>query len=369
MSRSQCNEVWDPSISVTRDPNPYMYDGVRVVANDGIGTYSVGRVQLSWWFHVTPQSDGYDPTLPVRGFYDPQNAANLRVVFSNHASSPFVHGIHSDDRYLNKATTFTTNHVRMLMASGDNDTTFALYGIHAPVVRDSEQNESPVEWLMTVDTTTIKGEISIEERMRSDAFTVPVSGSMKYGVMLYARNTNQFEQPFSFAVKFVNASNGSVVLLDSIPASALPDSNVYGEYTIDLSSIAGQEVYLTASLTSGADSVFTEVIDLFINDGDAEKVRDHDRDVTLPASITLEANHPNPFSARTELTYTLSQPGDMRLSVYDVHGRIVKELTRGHRNAGRHTQTFLAGELPSGVYIYRLEALGRALSRRMSVIK
>lgn len=89
-----------------------------------------------------------------------------------------------------KTAAFTTHHVRVLMATGDNDTTFALYGIHNPVVRDGEQNETPIEWLMTVDTTTIQEGITIEDRMRSDAFTVPMSGSMKYGVMLYARNTN-----------------------------------------------------------------------------------------------------------------------------------------------------------------------------------
>lgn len=170
-------------------------------------------------------------------------------------------------------------------------------------------------------------------------------------------------------MKFISTSSGNVVLSDSIAASALPDSNIYAEYVIDLSSIAGQEVYLTATLSTTPDSAFTEVIDLFITEEDAEKVRAREQEKLTPGGITLDENRPNPFSASTSITFSIQESGTVRLSVYDLYGRLMKEIINGRRNAGRYTHTFSASELPSGVYLYRLEANGQTLTRRMSVIK
>ena len=89
----------------------------------------------------------------------------------------------------------------------------------------------------------------------------------------------------------------------------------------------------------------------------------------IPESFALEANYPNPFNPQTTLGFALPQMAQVRLVVYDVLGREVARLLEGTLAAGRHEAVFDASGLPTGVYLYRLEADGYAQTRRMLLVK
>jgi hypothetical protein len=89
----------------------------------------------------------------------------------------------------------------------------------------------------------------------------------------------------------------------------------------------------------------------------------------LPSDTKLAQNYPNPFNPSTTISYTLKSSGTINLRVYDVTGRLVKELVNGRKNAGKHVVSFDAGNLASGIYIYRLQAEGKILIRKMTLIK
>jgi hypothetical protein len=89
----------------------------------------------------------------------------------------------------------------------------------------------------------------------------------------------------------------------------------------------------------------------------------------LPSSFALEANYPNPFNPQTTIGFALPQSGQVRLVVYDVLGRAVARLVEGTLAAGRHEVVFDASGLPTGVYLYRLEADGFVQVRRMLLVK
>lgn len=78
----------------------------------------------------------------------------------------------------------------------------------------------------------------------------------------------------------------------------------------------------------------------------------------LPRAFALHPATPNPFNPQTTLHYDLPAAGRVRLAVYDVRGRLVRELVNGERPAGRHTVALDARDLPSGVYLVRLTAPG-----------
>ncbi len=87
------------------------------------------------------------------------------------------------------------------------------------------------------------------------------------------------------------------------------------------------------------------------------------------ASFSLKQNYPNPFTGRTQIEFEL--PTSMRadVTVYDMMGRQIEVLTKGNLSSGRHTMTFDATGLASGVYICRLTtALGTSV-RRMTVLR
>jgi hypothetical protein len=83
--------------------------------------------------------------------------------------------------------------------------------------------------------------------------------------------------------------------------------------------------------------------------------------------VVLAQNRPNPVRGSTEISFSLPKAENVRLSVYDAQGRLVRNLAEGTRTAGTH-HVSVSG-LESGVYFYRLEAGKASLTRRMVVAK
>jgi hypothetical protein len=83
---------------------------------------------------------------------------------------------------------------------------------------------------------------------------------------------------------------------------------------------------------------------------------------------------PNPAHGRTMLHLTLPQSAAVRLAVYDPAGRRVRTLHDGPLSPGAHSLPFALEDdsgraLASGIYLIRLEAPGRVLTRRMAAIR
>lgn len=81
------------------------------------------------------------------------------------------------------------------------------------------------------------------------------------------------------------------------------------------------------------------------------------------ASAKLYPARPNPFNPHTLLSFQLERAGEVRLALYDVRGRLVRELVNGARSVGRHEVawdgTDAAGRgCASGVYFLQLRADG-----------
>lgn len=89
----------------------------------------------------------------------------------------------------------------------------------------------------------------------------------------------------------------------------------------------------------------------------------------IPAAIRLSQNYPNPFNPSTTITYSLSEESPVVLTVYNMLGMEVATLVNERKDAGTHSVTFDARKLESGVYTYTLSVAGRALSRKMVLLK
>ncbi len=89
----------------------------------------------------------------------------------------------------------------------------------------------------------------------------------------------------------------------------------------------------------------------------------------LPGEFALAQNYPNPFNPTTTIEYTLKEPSDVELVIFDMLGRQVKTLVNGRKSAGEHKISFSAGDLFSGVYFYRLKAGNYTNMKKMLVIK
>ncbi|MFC2150254.1 C25 family cysteine peptidase [Calditrichota bacterium] len=89
--------------------------------------------------------------------------------------------------------------------------------------------------------------------------------------------------------------------------------------------------------------------------------------IQLPAAFKLSEPYPNPFNSRTAVEFSLPEMADVRLSLWDTEGRFVKDIVIGSRQAGVHTATLHAEDIPSGMYMLRLES-GAMLQHRKVVL-
>ena len=90
----------------------------------------------------------------------------------------------------------------------------------------------------------------------------------------------------------------------------------------------------------------------------------------IPSNFELYQNYPNPFNPSTTIRIALQTESNIRLIVYNVLGEVIRELVNAKIAAGTHEYTFESENLPSGSYIYRLEANNQIIStKKMLVLK
>ena len=130
-----------------------------------------------------------------------------------------------------------------------------------------------------------------------------------------------------------------------------------------------ETVILTIQPGSGYAAGSTGVHTLTITDDDDKTTAIESGTGELPESFVLEQNYPNPFNPETTIRYGLPEAGEVRLAVYNVAGHEVATLVDRVQPAGLHAVRFEAGHLPSGVYLYRLQAGGEIRVRTMLLVK
>lgn len=106
--------------------------------------------------------------------------------------------------------------------------------------------------------------------------------------------------------------------------------------------------------------------------------RAHAEDLTpapLPSAPTaLLPNLPNPFNPSTSIWFTLDAPQHVRLSVYDVSGRLVADLADEALPAGSHRREWNGRDdggrdLASGTYVLVLQTVQSTESRKITLVR
>ncbi|MCX7761389.1 MAG: Ig-like domain-containing protein [Candidatus Kryptonium sp.] len=89
----------------------------------------------------------------------------------------------------------------------------------------------------------------------------------------------------------------------------------------------------------------------------------------VPLKFSLEQNYPNPFNSGTLIKFSLPERVQVKLHVYDILGRFVASVAEGEFDAGVHTVKFEANDLPSGIYLYKIQAGKFMAIRKMVLVK
>jgi hypothetical protein len=140
--------------------------------------------------------------------------------------------------------------------------------------------------------------------------------------------------------------------------------NVDENTLFDIILIVDDGIYNNFRISSEPDTVVIEVINLVGSDGNL-----------LPAVTELRNNYPNPFNPETTIEYSLKEPGNICLEIYNIRGQKVRTLVNEFREAGYHSviwsgRDFNGNRVSSGIYLYRLNVNEKTVaSRKMILLK
>jgi len=75
-----------------------------------------------------------------------------------------------------------------------------------------------------------------------------------------------------------------------------------------------------------------------------------------PVAYDLYQNFPNPGNPSTVIRYDIPAEAQVDLVLYNLLGQAVRTMVSAVQKAGRYDYSLDAGDLPSGVYFYRIVA-------------
>jgi hypothetical protein len=144
---------------------------------------------------------------------------------------------------------------------------------------------------------------------------------------------------------------------------------------IDIAAALGQDppgdgTEVTLRLTGTyPDGMPFEATDCVTIVGGGEKVGTAPDDQGGQVSANLGLPSPNPFNPVTRISYNVPTAQHVRIAVYDVAGRLVENLVNEVKSPGEYMVEWNAGNLPSGVYFYRLQTGNETIVRRATLLK
>ena len=84
----------------------------------------------------------------------------------------------------------------------------------------------------------------------------------------------------------------------------------------------------------------------------------------------LNQNYPNPFNPTTKISFELSVPSEVKLTIYNSLSQEVACLADSYSSAGKHSVQWNARDMSGGVYFYRLTVGGESTAvRKMLLLK
>lgn len=89
----------------------------------------------------------------------------------------------------------------------------------------------------------------------------------------------------------------------------------------------------------------------------------------IPTEFVLHQNYPNPFNPTTKISYSLPKTSLVQLKIFNLLGQEIRTIVNEEKSAGNYEVNFDASELPSGVYIYKMQAGSFVETKKMILIK
>jgi hypothetical protein len=104
-------------------------------------------------------------------------------------------------------------------------------------------------------------------------------------------------------------------------------------------------------------------------DPDMPAAVEHSTTTSIPSTLVLEQNFPNPFNPATTIRYSVPHESSVRLEIYNLLGQKVQELVNERQSAGWKEVQWNASTLSSGIYFYKVTAGNAVQMKKMTLLK
>jgi hypothetical protein len=153
--------------------------------------------------------------------------------------------------------------------------------------------------------------------------------ALHYFAYVSYRNGDSWQEPIPL--------NGNINRLFSTPPDYTPNGQVYS-ISIDSSATRMLITHYSFRELMICGEVWLSELTIGVDEQNA-----------LPENFVFTA-YPNPFNARTQLEFALPGQSSVEICIYDITGRLADKIDCGYLESGRHSITWDAAKLASGVY-------------------
>ena len=125
-------------------------------------------------------------------------------------------------------------------------------------------------------------------------------------------------------------------------------------------------LYHRVVASDGANTTPSEVFSIVLTRG---TIVSAEADARPPLAYALHTSHPNPVRSSTTFAFDLPTTVHVSLTVYDVVGRSVSTIVSRRLPAGSFEYHWEPGPLPSGIYLYRLQAGPYTATKKLVLLR
>ena len=151
--------------------------------------------------------------------------------------------------------------------------------------------------------------------------------------------------------------------------------NMTGDVNLAWDMDAIDNVYNIYAIINGETYDMSEISSITVSQEDLSNITllvgsgNMGQSIDLPEEFSLSSAYPNPFNPVTNMDLALDANGQVSMIVYNLVGQAVEVLVNGYMDAGYHTITWDAANVPSGVYIVKVNTGTNVTTQKVMLMK
>jgi hypothetical protein len=197
-------------------------------------------------------------------------------------------------------------------------------------------------------------------------FLINIGGSEIWNVQLYQQDLTLIEgmtYTFEFdawasSPRIIEAKVGKAsdpfTNYSQIGMTYITQKKTRYRYPFTMANQTDQDCRVVFNCGIDTADVYLDNVSLVLGIPDAIKTGSENN--LLVNAFALEGNYPNPFNNSTKISFSLPVSNPVKLKLYDITGRFIKNILNRTMTAGRHEILFNADNLSSGIYFIQLQA-------------